>query len=138
MLFQQTTAPTGWTKQTTHNNKALRVISGTAGFGGSLAFSSFFSTSSVVPAGSVNNTTLAAYQLGNHTHYFVDSNDSNAYYRAYPGGKAGIDIYANLGRYGSTTGGINEGSGGAHDHGFTGTAMNFDVQYVDLIIASKN
>ncbi len=38
MLFQQTSAPTGWTKVTTHNNKALRVVSGTAGSGGSNAF----------------------------------------------------------------------------------------------------
>jgi hypothetical protein len=26
MLFQQTAAPTGWTKHTTHNDKALRVV----------------------------------------------------------------------------------------------------------------
>ena len=39
MLFQQTSAPTGWTKVTTHNNKALRVVSGTASSGGSNAFS---------------------------------------------------------------------------------------------------
>ena len=38
MLFQQTSAPTGWTKVTSHNNKALRVVSGTAGSGGSNAF----------------------------------------------------------------------------------------------------
>jgi len=31
----------------------------------------------------------------------------------------------------------NAGGGGSHDHGFTGTAMDFAVQYVDLIIASK-
>ena len=38
MLFKQTSAPTGWTKMTTHNNKALRVVSGTASSGGSNAF----------------------------------------------------------------------------------------------------
>ena len=38
MLFAQTSAPTGWTKETTHNNKALRVVSGTAGSGGTNAF----------------------------------------------------------------------------------------------------
>ena len=38
MLFQQTNAPTGWTKVTTHNNKALRVVSGSASSGGSNAF----------------------------------------------------------------------------------------------------
>ena len=40
MLFQQTTAPTGWTKVTSGvDNKALRVVSGTVVGGGSNAFS---------------------------------------------------------------------------------------------------
>ena len=39
MIFQQTSAPTGWTKVTSSvDNKALRVVSGTAGSGGSNAF----------------------------------------------------------------------------------------------------
>jgi hypothetical protein len=42
MLFQQTSAPTGWTKQTTHDDKALRVVSGTASSGGTSAFSTVF------------------------------------------------------------------------------------------------
>ena len=42
MLFHQTSAPTGWTKVTTHNNKALRVVSGSAGSGGSNAFTTAF------------------------------------------------------------------------------------------------
>ena len=33
MLFQETSAPVFWTKDTLHNNKALRVVSGTAGSG---------------------------------------------------------------------------------------------------------
>jgi hypothetical protein len=33
MLFQQTAAPPGWTKQTVHNDKALRVVSGAASSG---------------------------------------------------------------------------------------------------------
>ena len=41
MLFMQTAAPTGWTKSTTHNNKAIRIVSGTAtSSGGSTAFTS--------------------------------------------------------------------------------------------------
>ena len=45
MLFQQTSAPTGWTKITSGvNNHALRVVSGTAGSGGNVAFSSAFAT----------------------------------------------------------------------------------------------
>jgi hypothetical protein len=55
MLFVQTNAPTGWTKSTTHNNKALRVVSGTASSGGTTAFTSVFA--SRTPGGSIANTT---------------------------------------------------------------------------------
>src|SRR6056300_700275 len=48
MLFQQTTAPTGWTKQTTHDNKALRDVTGTASSGGSNTFSGVFNTAVAV------------------------------------------------------------------------------------------
>ena len=46
MLFHQSAAPTGWTKQTTINDSALRVVSGTSGggTGGSVAFSTLFAT----------------------------------------------------------------------------------------------
>ena len=30
MLFQQATAPTGWTTDATHNDKALRIVNGSA------------------------------------------------------------------------------------------------------------
>jgi hypothetical protein len=62
MLFQQTTAPTNWTKGTTHNNKALRVVTGTATPGGSTAFTSVFA--SRTPAGSVS---VSGGTVGNHT-----------------------------------------------------------------------
>ena len=42
MLFQQTAAPTGWTKQTTHDNKALRVVTGSASSGGTSSFTTVF------------------------------------------------------------------------------------------------
>ena len=55
MLFVQTASPTGWTKSTTHDNKALRVVSGTAGSGGSVAFTTAFA--SQTPAGTVATST---------------------------------------------------------------------------------
>jgi hypothetical protein len=59
MLFVQTAAPTGWTKDTTsHNNKALRVVTGTAASGGSVAFTTAFA--SQTPSGSVATTTTTA------------------------------------------------------------------------------
>lgn len=54
LLFQQTAAPTGFTKITTHDDKALRVVSGTAGSGGTTAFSTAMATPSV--SGSVGIT----------------------------------------------------------------------------------
>ena len=55
MLFVQTAAPTGWTKSTTHDNKALRVVSGTASSGGTVAFTTAFASQGV--AGSISSTT---------------------------------------------------------------------------------
>lgn len=55
LLFQQTSAPTGWTKDTSQNDKALRVVSGSASTGGTTAFSSVFT--SRTPAGTIGSTT---------------------------------------------------------------------------------
>ena len=53
MLFVQSSAPTGWTKSTSHNNKALRVVSGSGGgSGGSNSFTSNFASRSVSVSGS--------------------------------------------------------------------------------------
>lgn len=62
MLFQQTTAPKYWTKQVTHNDKALRVVSGAASSGGSNAFST------VMAQTVVGSTTLSISQMPSHRH----------------------------------------------------------------------
>jgi hypothetical protein len=55
MLFAQTAAPTGFTKNTTTgDNSALRVTTGTASTGGSVAFTTAFA--SQTPTGSVSTT----------------------------------------------------------------------------------
>ena len=144
MLFQQTSAPTGWTKQTTHDNKALRVVTGTATPGGSTAFTSVFasrtpagSVSVSVSGGTVNNTTLTTPQIPSHTHPQGCVNSSNAA-GATPGSAITNGVQSNTGP---------TGGDGAHSHpftvgsasgSFTGTAIDFAVQYVDVIICSKN
>jgi len=141
MLFQQTAAPTGWTKQTTHNDKALRVVSGTAGSGGSTAFTTALGTpavsGSVSLSGNISNTTLSTAQIPSHNHGFTE-------------GVSGNNVAAAM-RKQNTAGDqtnnqkiLSAGGGGSHNHGhnFSGslssatTAIN--VQYVDLIIASKD
>lgn len=128
MLFVQTNAPTGWTKSTTHNDKALRIVSGAASSGGTTAFTTVFA--SRTPSGTVGSTTLSQTQIPSHTHsYNITSTVVN---RNTSGDAATAASTQNA----STTGAT--GGGGSHDHSFTGTAMDFAVQYVDVIIATKD
>lgn len=140
MLFQQTAAPTGWTKQTTHDNKALRVVSGTAGSGGTSSFTTVFTnqtvSTSVSISGSTGGTTLAESQMPSHNH----DTQLNAGTQNYVGGYS-IVVNNPVGGYNLTG---NRGGGGSHSHSFSGSgsgtssAVTLNVQYVDLIIASKN
>jgi hypothetical protein len=175
MLFQQTAAPTGWTKQTTHNDKALRVVSGTASSGGTTAMSTAFGTPSVTgtvgisgdPAVgnlavsvsgniSVGSTTLTTNQIPSHAHTF--SHQAS-------GGNAGVRmqgaVFYDNGSRGENTGGASKyaGGGGSHNHSsshnlsgsltgapsvgnlaasLSSATAAINVQYVDLIIASKD
>ena len=125
MLFQQTAAPTGWTKQTTHNDKSLRVVSGTASSGGSTAFTSVFTSRTF--SGTVGNTTLTIAQMPSHNHTFNGN--------TFADGIAGVTFET---RGGSSRTTSSTGGGGSHNHSFTGIAADFDVQYVDVIIATKD
>lgn len=144
MLFQQTSAPTGWTKSTTHNDKALRVVSGTASSGGSVAFTTAFA--SKTPSGSVTitsvtgsagATTLSNSQIPSHSHS-VGLGSGNT------GNTNRLAGWSN--NRGNTNTG-NSGGGGSHSHSFSfssgsgtfsGNAIDLSVQYVDLIIATKD
>jgi hypothetical protein len=121
IIFQQTSAPTGWTKQTTHNDKALRVVSGAAGSGGSSAFSTVFGKTAT------DAFTLTTAEMPAHHHAFVGVGTVAA-------GSGGATI-PNLFASGasSTLDSANTGSGGSHAHG-----MDIRVQYVDVIIATKD
>ena len=134
MLFQQTAAPTGWTKDTTHNNKALRVVSGTASTGGSVAFTTAFASQAV--AGTVGSTTLSVAQMPSHGHNTtmnnaftgsVGSNSASAWARADANLVAGTTFTTQT-----------AGSSNSHNHTFSGTAIDLAVSYVDLIIATKD
>ena len=125
MLFQQTSAPVGWTKQTTHDNKTLRVVTGTASSGGSSSFTSVFT--SRTPVGTVGNTTLTTAQMPSHSHSFDIYDDTFGGFVARGGGTMRGTI--------NTT---STGGGSSHTHSFSGTAMDFAVQYVDVIIATKD
>jgi len=135
MLFVQTSAPTGWVKSTAHNNKALRVVSGTAGAGGSVAFTTAFANQAVSGTnGAIGATTLTTAQIPSHTHTYNSNDFGGSTQLAYTdsGGYFIRDVAFNTGA---------TGGGGSHTHtsgAFTGTAINLAVQYVDVIICTKS
>ena len=151
MLFQQSTGPTGWTKDTTHNDKALRVVSGTASTGGSVAFTTAFASQNL--AGTISNSvsgstashTLTASQIPAHSHSMGSNTrvqlgfDNGAAYA----GRTAANPHGAI-TYSTQN---NTGGGRGHSHGeetldvsstFTGTAINLEVNYVDVIIATKD
>jgi len=140
MLFFQAAAPTGWTQVTTQNNKALRIVSGTGGgTGGSVAFTTAFASKAVNGsvsitsiAGSAGATTLTTPQIPSHQHGGGTQGGSAT---------TGASISPTTGQTAST------GGDGSHNHpfsfssgsaSFTGTAIDLAVQYIDIIMCSKD
>ena len=133
MSFQQTAAPTGWTKDTTAaiDNSALRFVTGSVVNGGSVAFTTAFASQAVTGTNGASAAyTLQIADIPSHSHNWGGTSATGAGLGTafYP---AGTTANAT-----SLTGG-----GGSHSHGaasFTGTAINLAVKYYDFIIASKN
>lgn len=137
MLFRQTAAPTGWTKDTTnYNDSALRVVTGTVSSGGSVGFTTAFASQNVsgtISGGAVSATTLSTAQLASHSHSLS--------YRTNCGGSINTP-YPNGNSAGSYSTG-NAGGNSSHTHSFTqpsfsGTAINLAVKYCDVIFATKD
>jgi len=147
-VFYEPSAPGGWSQVTTHNNKALRVVSGTGGgFGsggtagpGGQPFSTIFPTSlrpisgNVTAVGSVQPTTLTTQQIPGHTH------NAGSSVNVSPGspGIGGRAVNTNAPATSPT------GGGQAHTHPFSGGSSPYSgtidlrVQYIDVIICSFN
>ena len=153
MTFNQTNAPTGWTKSTSVDNAAFRVVSGSVSSGGSVDFSTLFAaSSSAVPSGSVSissisgsagATTLSTPQIPSHRHATIFNEGANNPLDY----QQGPTDAGNIATFSFPKGTNNVGGGGSHDHPFSfssgsatfsGNAINLAVKYVDLIIAQKN
>ncbi len=120
MLFQQTTAPLDWTKDTTHNNKALRIVTGAVGSGGSRTFTTTFGTSKTT-----DSHTLSTSQIPSHTHGITGTSSDSI---------AGGQLKGNVSNSAYAFSTNSAGGGGGHTHELS----DFDVQYVDFIIGVKN
>jgi hypothetical protein len=126
MLFWQAAAPTGWTQVTTHNDKALRVVSGSGGVaGGTNSFSS------VMAQTVVGNHTLTNAEIASHAHVMGLSDSGYASPTTTASSPSTrMEVASNAGSGYVTNG---QGGGGAHNHPIT-----MSIQYIDVILASKN
>ena len=168
MLFQQTTAPVGWTKDVTNDDKALRIVSGTAGSGGTLSLSSFATQT-------IGDTTLTTAQIPVHSHSFSgstgdvnlnhshgvtdpshthtqDGNIGALFLYSGGGGNPGIGqpLQANVNVTSATTGISIQNALGNHAHSVSGSignegsgnshthTLDLDIAYVDVIVATKD
>ena len=150
-VFKQTTAQLGWTKVTSYDDYALRIVTGSVSTGGSVNFTTVCSTQT--PAGTVSvsnttgSTTLTVTDLPSHTHSYIKHNPVGAS-AAGGNGTYNYPISRTLTRTISepytASGG---GSGGSHSHPllldsanstFTGTSISLAVKYVDVILARRD
>ena len=156
VIFQQTAAPTGFTKVTTYNDYAMRIVNGSvANKTNGVAFTTAFASQSVTGSlnsvsvtGTVDDTTLASSQMPAHKHTsgFAGVN-SSATYGVNPGVGNG-NINGQSGQSGANHPYTStEGGGGSHNHTFTsathghtftGTSINMAVNYVDFILTTAN
>lgn len=142
MLFVQTSAPTGWTKSASNNNSALRLVTGTASTGGSTSFTSVFTSRTILEA----NLPIHDHGAGTFSVGTAISGESS-FVTSLTIGTEGVpstpnetnvinSITQNKGEAALTlTSGTVSGTSGTSG---SGSAMNFDVQYVDVIRATKD
>jgi hypothetical protein len=139
-VFYQAAAPTGWTQKTTQNDIIMRVVSGTGGGG----YTSGQSLSAATVYGSVVGHSLTQSELPNYTLPINDPGHAHLMggSQVVASGASFYDKASNIGT-GSYTGGAGTGitvySGGgnaAHGHGFSGSPFN--LNYIDMILCTKN
>lgn len=136
MTFQQTTPPTGWTKETNtaYADSAMRVTLGAVTTGGTTSFS--LCMTSRTPTGSIGAITLSTGNLPAHT---VDLSTKTKTGAAFVPGAQTYEMLSGTNDFNtSTTETSNSvGSGTSFTPTFTGNAMDFALKYSDFTIGQK-
>ncbi len=152
MLFGGAAAPIGWTKGATHDNKALRLVTGTPSTGGSVAFTTAFHATRTT-----TGVAISAAQMPAHVHTITHTHTTPAHshVQKVSGGFGGAENNkpenadsrtAALNNSVSTAvdGGGTTGASSAANTGSIGSGTthahtsNLAVQFVDVILATKD
>lgn len=151
VVFGQATAPLGWTKLATVNDKALRVVSGTGGGTGgstspSAAVTMTHTHSTSSDTGHTHTTPTHSHDMGtiagSSTSSLVDATaniqaDGSGILRtsATSGPTSSQTVYLDET---ATDGADTTGSNSAHTHTLASSGTNWQLAYVDLIQCSKD
>ena len=144
LLYFGASAPVGWTKDTTHHNKAIRLVNTSGGgTGGTKAFTTAFTTRTIAQA-NLPNATLSGTTAGGGAH----SHDGT--FKYYSAGDVGGSLPVLV----TPASGLSSGTVTYttqtevnHTHTFTTSSINggvsqttfdIDVNYVDAIIIIKS
>jgi len=165
MLFQQTAAPTGFTKVTgaAFNNKALRIVTGTVGSGGATGFSSVFGSGKTAGGTALSIANLPSGNIGSfsvtsggrsaqHTHVFNDYYQSTVVSGTAQVPSLGADqtVISAIAEVGANTPNSVNGEGEEHTHAVSGSVasagggtthnhtLSLDLAYHDVIAAVKD
>lgn len=138
MVFFQASAPTGWTQVTSHNDKALRVVSGSGGGdGGTTNFSSAH-THTHTDNFAVSSHTLSASEMPKHRH--SAGSNSSASYPAGANVKMLLDPSSSYNNQTVYTDYDKTSDAVGHNHGLTGAVDSTTIspKYIDVIVCSKD
>jgi plastocyanin len=151
--FQQTTAPTLWTKLTSYNDYALRVTSGTVSTGGTRAFSAVFANQVSTAGGTLGTVTASVDPAvgGTVAHQHIGVQVNLGAYVYDPAALTVPSPSVAFGTAGALPGPTTAAGGGvAHNHSITvpatynsptplsATNADFSIKYVDMILAQRN
>jgi hypothetical protein len=152
-IMKMTTPPTGWTKDTSFNDYALRVTTGsvvnrTTGHSYSTVFKNYTNISCSGPISfSVGATSLSNTQMPNHIHFAVTHPATPVNRRSgssQPAAALAIASFTNV---------VTQGLSAAHIHpngtvalqpgtfineSGTPSSISLEVRYVDAIVAVRN
>lgn len=143
MLFRQTAAPVGWTKDTTYTDAALRLTSGTisqqdtAGKKFSDIFASRTITTAMLPS-HTHTFSATSGGAGGHSHTVLIYTGGDSLSHGDNGRAAGAGVGGSASITTSSVGNHTHSVSGTTAAAGSGSAFPFDVNFVDIILATRN